>query len=401
METNLQTNCYNCSKPLSQSGYFCGGCLTQVRCKSCGSLLEKDDAGCVNCGTPKEVQIETKTGSHQNINTFRLHETATDRTIEATFSDDVAKDLAETLRDAAAAGRMKAIASSFPPPNDFNGTSEETAEFTEAEVLNNENGIPKTEAIHKPVQTDTAKQEEYPTLKAVAMKNLPGTETEWIVVYAFYASNYGKDTFTRQNLIEKYEESNRLDNNKKNALSMYIKRAVQGNFINPLADDYSILDNGIEKAKEIISRTSSSSVKLNKPKAKKAESEQVSESKGSSTVKRKTSVAAFSPKRLTEIDFYPSGKKSLVDFIKEFKIKNDNERNLLFTHYLSEVLKIKSVTLDHLYTCYDEVNHKIPENMAKSLGNTKTRTGWLKTSNSNIEITTKGINKIKFWNKKD
>lgn len=202
METNQQTNCYNCSKPLTLTGYFCGGCLTQVRCKSCGSLLEKDDAGCVNCGTPKEVRTETKTGSHQNINTFRLHETAVDRTIVATFSDDVAKDLSGTLRDTAAAGRMRAIASSIPPLNDFNGADKETTEFGDAEVVNNGNTLPKTEVIHKSVPTDTAKQKEYPTLKAVAMKNLPGTETEWIMVYAFYASNYGKDTFTRQNLIQ-------------------------------------------------------------------------------------------------------------------------------------------------------------------------------------------------------
>lgn len=39
--------------------------------------------------------------------------------------------------------------------------------------------------------------------------------------------------------------------------------------------------------------------------------------------------------------------------------------------------------------------------MTKSFSNTKTRTGWLEINNSNIEITTKGINKIKFWNKKD
>ncbi len=39
--------------------------------------------------------------------------------------------------------------------------------------------------------------------------------------------------------------------------------------------------------------------------------------------------------------------------------------------------------------------------MVKSLGNTKTRTGWLKTINANVEITTKGKNKIKFWDNKD
>src|SRR5690606_22688233 len=148
METNLQTKCYNCSKPLPLAGYFCGGCLTQVKCKSCGSPLEKDDAGCVNCGTPKEMRTETKADLHQNINTFRLHETTTDRTIEATFSDDVAKDIAGTLRDAAATGRMKTIASNIPSPSNFTAANEELAESTESEGQNNENSHPKTETIN-------------------------------------------------------------------------------------------------------------------------------------------------------------------------------------------------------------------------------------------------------------
>ncbi len=116
--------------------------------------------------------------------------------------------------------------------------------------------------------------------------------------------------------------------------------------------------------------------------------------------KKKSSNAIKSYKKLPDINFYPSEQKSLLDFIKDYKIKNDSERNLLFTYYLSEILKITPITLSHLYTCYDEVNHKIPENMVKSLDNTKYRTSWLETKNSNIEITTRGLNKIKFWDKK-
>lgn len=402
METNLQTNCYNCSKPLPQLGYFCGGCLTQVKCKSCDSPLEKDDAGCVNCGTPKEVRTDTKTGSHQNINTFRLHETGTGRTIEATFSDDVAKDLAGTLRDAAA-GRMRAIASSFPPLNDFSGADEETNDFVEAEVLNNENGVPKIEATHKSAlapNPDTAKPEEYPTLKAVAMKNLPATETEWVVVYSFYSSNYGKDTFTRQNLIEKYDESSRLDSNKKKALSMYIKRAVQGNFINPLADTFSILDNGIEKAKEIISRTSSSSPKSkSSSKAKKGNEDTAIENKVVNG--KKVSKPSKTLKRLTNINFEPTGKESLRDFFARYTSTNDNERNLLFVHYLQNVLEIVEISFEHIYSCYDILELRISENLPQTIRNTASKTGWIETNNSILSVTIKGSNQIKAWDRKD
>ncbi|MEN5194576.1 hypothetical protein [Sphingobacterium faecium] len=219
------------------------------------------------------------------------------------------------------------------------------------------------------------------------------------MVYAFYASKYGQEEFSRQSIIEKYSESNRKNKDRIKGLSAYITAAVKGGYINPLENSFSILDKGIEKAKEVITRTSSSSPKTRNSSKAKKESSESREQTGSRSKKNSNSVKSY--KRLTDINFHPSGQKSLIDFIKDFNIKNDNERNLLFIHYLSETLKITSITLDHLYTCYDEVNHKIPENMINSLLNTKSRTGWLKTNNSTIEITTKGINKIKFWDKKD
>lgn len=394
---STQIACPNCSKALSSIAYFCGACLTQIKCKSCGSFLEKDYIGCINCGTPKEVTM--KANSAQNINTFRLHETSTDRTIEATFSDTVGKDLAGILRDASA-NRLKSI--------EFNGTPKETPnedheqesdELVDAEVINAVNGDegkpePKKD---QEILNSSSNPVDYPTLKAIAMKNLPNSETEWVVVYAFYASKFGIETFTRKNIIDKYSESNRLSDEKKKGLTTYIKNAVKGGFLNPLTTDFSILPKGIEKAQEIVSRTNGSSPKPSSKKQKEGAEDSANVGKKA----RKNSGGTKTYKRLTNINFYPPGQKSLKDFIKEYSIKNDNERNLLFTHYLSEVLKIDAIQLDHIYTCYDEVNHKIPENLIKSIGNTKNRTGWLESQKSNISITTKGRNKIKFWDKKD
>jgi len=330
-----------------------------------------------------------------------LHETATDRTIEATFSDDVAKDLAGTLRDAAAAGRMRAIASSFPPPNDFNGASEETAEFAEAEILNNENGVPKTEAINKSVPTDTAKPVEYPSLIAIAMNNLPSSETEWIVVYAFYASNYGKEIFSRENILNQYKESKRYDKQTTNRdLSTYIKRAVNAGFINPLQSGYSILPAGTEKAKEIISRTSSSSPKAKvSSKAKKANEDNTTEN--GVVNGKKISKLSKTLKRLTNINFEPIGKESLKDFFTKYTPANDNERNLLFVHYLQNVLEINEITFDHIYSCYDILGLRISENLPQTIRNTASKTGWIETKNSILSVTIKGSNQIKAWNKKD
>ncbi len=399
METNQKTTCFNCSRPLPDLGYFCGGCLTQFKCKSCDSLLEIDTVGCIICGTSKEEK-STKTNSNTNVNTFRLHETLNDRTIEATFSDDVAKDLAATLRDAATARNMKTIASAVPFSGNHDETLQKEKEFIDAEFVNDENASPKSDKAHEPISTNAVQQNTHPSMRYIVMNNLPSSEVEWIVVYGFYSTNFGENTFTRKDIIEKYNESGRKTQQRIKNLTSSITNTVKGKYFNPINnEDYSITQQGIEKAKEIIARTSGSSQKTKSSPSVKQEVLKSNDTLVSKGKKKSSSSKSF--KRLTDINFYPSGQKSLVDFIKDYKIKNDNERNLLFTHYLSETLKIKPITLNHLSTCYDEVNHKIPQNMAMSLANTKSRTGWLTTNNSNIEITIKGVNQIKSWNKKD
>lgn len=398
MEINLPTLCYNCSKPLPSVGYFCGACLIQFKCKSCDAILEKDYVGCVNCGTPK-LNVERNTTSQHNINTFRLHETATDRTIEASFSDDVAKDIAGTLRDAAAVNRMRVITSSIPSSDDFSEKTEDTVQFAEAEITYDGNDAPKTVVIPaSKTVSNNAKTEGYPAMRHLVMNTIPSSEVEWVIVYAFYSSNFGENPFTRKDIMNQYEESGRKTVQRFNNLTGSITNAVKGNYSTPINnEDFSIANKGIEKAKEIISRTSGSSQKIrSSSKAKKGNGDD----ENKMTKGKKSSNAIKSYKKLPDINFYPSEQKSLLDFIKDYKIKNDSERNLLFTYYLSEILKITPITLSHLYTCYDEVNHKIPENMVKSLDNTKYRTSWLETKNSNIEITTRGLNKIKFWDKK-
>lgn len=391
METNTVA-CFNCSNPLPITGYFCGACLTQFKCKTCDSTLQKDYIGCINCGTPKEAKVEIASVSGQNINTFRLHETPSDRTIEATFSNDVAKDIAETLKDAATARRIKSIGLNTSVSNSNDGTGASN-EFEEAEIETKENSYPAA----KNNTSELKKGDEHPSMKYIVMNNLPLTEEEWIVVYAYYSSNFGENKFTRKDIISKYEESGRKTSLRIKNLSRPILSAVKSKYINPINDeDFSIVAEGIKKATEIISRTSGSSPR---GKSSSKEKKEDANDNNESTSKNRKSTGN-SNKKLTDLDFYPAGQKSLTDFIKGFKIKNDSERNLLFTHYLSNVLKISKITLDHLYTCYDEVDYKIPENMAKSLSNTTVR-GWLKSDKSNITITTKGVNKIKFWDKKD
>lgn len=399
METNQIEVCASCNKPLPSVGFFCSGCLTQFKCKSCEAFLEKDSIGCIFCGTPKDEQ--TSTNGKNTHNTFRYHEiiteTSTERTIDGTYSDNVSKDFASVLINKlnGASTTTSDSLGKIPGKSQIKAVNDELIQ--DAEIIRDE----KTKADSNIIPVSST---EYPTLKAIAMKNLPNSETEWIVVYAFYASNYGEKIFTREDLVNQYIESNRFNKETtRNGLSTNIKRAVVPSYINPLQTGYSMLDKGIEKAKEIISRTSGSSSKVNRKTTKPTKNQEDQTNEGKDKKERKTSSKGNkSIKRLTDIDFHPPGKDSLEVFYKSFSVKNDSEKNLLFVYYLLEILKVDKISIEHVYTCYDELNLRIPENMPQSIATTKNRTGWLETEDaSNITVTVKGRNKIKFWDKKD
>lgn len=408
METNQVEICVNCTTILPSIGFFCGGCLTQFKCKSCGSLLEKSNIGCIFCGTPKEEKTNhMSTTVQQGANTFHFHEIitekATERTVNASFSDNVSKDIADLISNPYSINLNAGFTNTNSVQSKVSDNVEKIANlsevFQEAEILNNDASTQHTH-IDTGNQPPSALTNEYPTLKAIAMKNLPNSEVEWVIVYSFYASSYGKDIFTREDIIHQYIEANRFNKETtKRDLSTNVKRAVIAGYVNPLQAGYSMLDNGIEKAKEIINRTSSSTPKIAKNISKSVKNRKENDGNESEKKeKKKTQSTGKSFKILSDIDFNPVGLDSLKVFYKKFPVKSDNERNLLFVYYLLEHLKVKKIQGDHIYTCYDEIGVRIPENITQSINNTKNRTKWIESVGlSTITITVKGRNKIKFW----
>lgn len=395
MEENMITQCPNCSKVLvPKKVYFCGGCMTQIRCKVCDDVLEVDDVGCTNCGTLRETKNSTISPGIVNANTFRLHETNSDRTIEATFSDSVGKDLAGILRDFSINNRSKTINATGVDIQQID--SGKSGYDENIETFDVDFSEQKTEEINvkQEVKSQQIHSPEYLSLKAIAMKNLPTTETEWIVVYSFFASNQGKDLFSNKDILEKYEESNRLDHGKKSHLSRNIVAAVKAGYLNPLATDYSILDPGILKAKEILSRTSSSPTKKASTKKNKNE---INDDDNST---KKNSKGKKTLKRLNNIDFEPQGKESLRNYFSKYTPSSDNERTLLFVNYMQNILEIEQITYDHIYTCYDLLGLRVSENLPQTVRNSANVKGWIETKGGLATITIKGKNQIRDWDQK-
>jgi hypothetical protein len=85
------------------------------------------------------------------------------------------------------------------------------------------------------------------------------------------------------------------------------------------------------------------------------------------------------------------GRPSLIEFMDaKFPITNE-ERNLVFLHYLHYTIKVKSITVDHIYTCYRAAKIRAPLNLEGSLETTLKQKRWIKmTKTGKFSVTPAG-----------
>lgn len=392
MQNTSSISCYNCNNQLSERAKFCGSCRTQVRCKECSAELEQDNDFCIECAT--EVIKLANTSDTQNLNTISIRETSSERHIEAKFSNEVGKDLTGILRDAMFLNKT-AIAA--PKTNTTFSTETEDANYQLVEKDSKRKGEPQSSSPEMPVsEADPIMQ--YPEILNIAMKALPASEVEWVLVYSFYASSFGTAIFSREDIFTKYDESRRRTPSRLSNYAANIKSLVRDGKLSILTGGYSILEAGIASAEEILSRTKASVQHSSNRKVKESSVESKSEIAAKPTKKVGKSAGV---KRLNEIDFHPEGKDSLEDFFKGYTPKNDYERILLFVYYMKEVLKIEAVTYDHVYTCFDTLDLKTPLNVPQITRNSASAEGWIDlTDSKNIQVTVNGKNEMRKWNAK-
>ena len=88
--------------------------------------------------------------------------------------------------------------------------------------------------IKEPQIKETSK---LPQINTIVIKNLPKTETEWIVVYALYVSEQGTKIFNKEDLRQLYQDSGRLDENRNKNFSTNIKKAIAADWFEIVNND--------------------------------------------------------------------------------------------------------------------------------------------------------------------
>jgi DNA primase len=95
----------------------------------------------------------------------------------------------------------------------------------------------------------------YPIMKDIVIRDLAKTEREWILIYALYTSDFGKNVLTRDDIWIKYEESNRVTHSRKTNLTNNIKNMIKSGQLKYINDDEMLLtESGVQTATEILNR---------------------------------------------------------------------------------------------------------------------------------------------------
>jgi hypothetical protein len=94
-----------------------------------------------------------------------------------------------------------------------------------------------------------------------------------------------------------------------------------------------------------------------------------------------------------DLNFRPSGKPSLKEFVDDKNSNSDVETVLVIVHYMQHIMSLAKVSPAHVMTGFKEIGKAIPVDLKQTIRNIKRLKGWLKfTDIEDIRTTTQGDN---------
>lgn len=374
-------DCASCNTSLPGHSIFCSSCGNKVKCPSCKSVLSKEAKYCSQCGSNVEVNKENLTGEKSTI---KYHRTKDEIFCEVSLTNEVGKDGIQSL--------IKNITSQQNTPyielNDDAPHIENHPLNDDMNVIHNSRDIEKDTPILK---EELEQAQQFPHIRDLEM-NLSCSELEWILIHAYYESEFAKKAFTRKSVRDRYLNSRKtasraknFETNWKNLFKLYFATLndEQVKFkLDPLKDIQNIINGkNRDKARSISKNMNSSK-------------ENIDVDQLSQVVKKKKQKnnSNITYSLITDLNLYPKSKQSLKEYYELYKPKGNSETILLIVYYLQKELLQEGINKNMIYTCFKDLSLPVPEIRA-SLNNIKARKGWINTSNfSDLKITQSGEN---------
>jgi hypothetical protein len=96
-----------------------------------------------------------------------------------------------------------------------------------------------------------------------------------------------------------------------------------------------------------------------------------------------------------DLDLHPDGQQSFRDLYAEKEPKTQFDQIVVAVYYLHRILERNGITPNHVYTCFKDVNAKVPNDLPQIIRNCAAKNGWLDiTDSNNIKITQPGENAV-------
>jgi hypothetical protein len=380
--------CSSCKTAITENALFCYNCGDRVRCKSCSSILVKNAKFCSSCGTSVEVRSE---GSQTEKNTVNYHWTRDEIKCDVSLTNEVGKEGINSLIQNIT--NHQNLSYKILEDSNINDTSK--IKKIEDEKIHTDYVEIEKENITDSEQTNSL--HDLPHIKDLEF-TLNCSESEWILIYAYYESDFATKPFTRQAVRDKYMTSRKTAARSKNFESNW--KSLYKLYFATLNDEQikfktehlvhiQNLITGVEKG-------ATRSIAKSKKSRNKSTNEHIEKlpEKVQKIVKTKKTANSQSYSLETSLNLNPSGQQSLKDFFNLYNSKKTPELVLTIVYYLEKIANHQNIGENTIYTCYKNLALPVP-NIRQALNNIHNRQGFINTSDfSNLKITVAGENHI-------
>ena len=374
--------CQFCGLQLPDNAKFCYKCGRQIICKECGERLIKDAPICVVCGS--EVKTSTNFTAPNHI---KFSETTTERKFEASFSDQTAGNVVETLAGFLPINHQPKLNHTLdsqiidisPEATLISKGSEErvSPNMPRPNICTETN--PNISEIFKE-RSDGSISLHITDLKATSKVDFAFRAT---ILYIYYQYEIGQISEVPQTDVKTFLKNLGLDQDG----SYRAKMSKMKSLFSSTSPAYALSLAGENEAKTYIDQILTSDTGGGWTIGN------LSKTSTGQSGNKKSSLDSYSV--VTSINFSPAGKVSLKDFLSRRNLKSAMELNTAFVYYLEKIIGCTAITPNHVYTCYKHANIKYPSQLRQSLTDTKRRKTWIETADmENIKIAPNGENYI-------
>jgi hypothetical protein len=237
---------------------------------------------------------------------------------------------------------------------------------------------------------------DFPVLMEIVKKDLPKTESEWILIYGFYASNFGDNPFSIKHIKEKYEECGRkdikyfknIDNNVKTLLK-------KGYFKMHTSSEYIIKEQGIEYTKQILQGNSTTKTVNRVIKKSKLENKE----KSNAVLDKKSKTSKSSSTKFVDLALPSNEINSLTEFFNSKKPQTQNEKIAVIMKWYKDHIKSNEISLEEINYLM-KVCSKVPSALGQVLINMKgDGFRWVSNTNNNGNVQLTSIGETYVLNK--